>query len=172
MNGQYDKLNFFYATTGSLQKLHKMQQVARSVNDPMLRYNQATLTADVTEKVKILAENGQIPLAYMTAKAHGLEEFAKTLENSLVEDEQYDHERIFKEAERYIGSQNNKAKALLPCRTVFVRNDQVNQASWPMINVRAKEAERAAQVFKREKEQMLENDDLFFDAQQYHTSNK
>jgi len=84
----------------------------------------------------------------MTAKAHGLEEFAKTLENSLVEDEQYDHERIFKEAERYIGSSNNKAKALLPCRTVFVRNDQVNQASWPMINVRAKEAERAAQVFK------------------------
>lgn len=39
MNGQYDKLNFFYATTGSLQKLHKMQTVAQSVNDPMLRYN-------------------------------------------------------------------------------------------------------------------------------------
>ena len=70
----------------------------------MLRYNQATLTANVTEKVKILAENGQIPLAYMTAKAHGLEEFTKTLENSLVEDEQYDHERIFKEAEHFIGA--------------------------------------------------------------------
>ena len=53
----------------------------------------------MTNKVKILAENGQIPLAYMTAKSHGLEEFAKTLENSLIEDEQYDHERIFKEAE-------------------------------------------------------------------------
>ena len=37
----------------------------------------------------------------MTAKSHGLEEFAKTLESSLVEDEQYDHERIFKEAEQY-----------------------------------------------------------------------
>lgn len=96
---QYDKLNFFYSTTGSLHKLNKMQTVAQSVNDPMLRYNQATLTANVSEKVKILAENGQVPLAYMTAKSHGLEDFAKTLENSLIEDEQYDHERIFKESE-------------------------------------------------------------------------
>ena len=115
----------------------------------MLRYNQATLTANVTEKVKILAENGQIPLAYMTAKSHGLEEFAKTLETSLIEDEQYDHERIFKEAERYIGAHANKSKALLPCRPVLVSNDQVAQGSWPMVNLRAKEAERAAQMFKR-----------------------
>ena len=59
-----------------------MQVVANSINDPMLRYNCASLTANAAEKVKILAENGQIPLAYMTAKAQGLEEFAKTLENN------------------------------------------------------------------------------------------
>jgi hypothetical protein len=29
--------------------------------------------------VKVLAETGQIPLAYMTAKAHGLADFEKTL---------------------------------------------------------------------------------------------
>jgi len=149
MTRQFDKLNFFYTTTGSLSKLQKMQNVAQSINDPMLRYNQATLTANVTEKVKVLAENGQIPLAYITAKSHGLEEFAKTLESSLIEDEQYDHERIFKEAEHYIGSQKNKSKALLPCRPVFMKNEQIAQASWPMINLRAKEAERAAQMFKR-----------------------
>ena len=51
----------------------------------MLRFNTATLTANVSEKVRILAENGQIPLAYMTAKSHGLEEFAKTLESTLIE---------------------------------------------------------------------------------------
>jgi hypothetical protein len=34
-----------------------------------------------------------------------------------------------------------------------------------MINVRAKEAERAAQVFKRSKADLLDNDDMFFDAQ-------
>jgi hypothetical protein len=35
-----------------------MQAVANSINDPMLRYNCASLTANAAEKVKILAENG------------------------------------------------------------------------------------------------------------------
>jgi hypothetical protein len=35
-----------------------MQTVATSVNDPMLRYNCASITANASEKVKILAENG------------------------------------------------------------------------------------------------------------------
>jgi len=83
-----------------------MQAVAQSIGDPMLRYNTATLTANVSEKVRILAENGQIPLAYMTARAHGLDEFTKTLETTLVESEEYDHERIFKEAEKYAGTQS------------------------------------------------------------------
>lgn len=89
----------------------------------MLRYNQATLTVDVSEKVKILAENGQIPLAYMTAKAHGLEEFTRTLEASLIEDPQYDHEKIFEESEHFIGAQKNRSKALLPCRPVLMDNN-------------------------------------------------
>jgi hypothetical protein len=37
---------------------YKMQVVANSINDPMLRYNCASLTANAAEKVKILAENG------------------------------------------------------------------------------------------------------------------
>jgi hypothetical protein len=80
----------------------------------------------------------------MTAKSHGLEEFAKTLENSLIEDEQYDHERIFKEAEQYIGSQKSRSKALLPCRPVLGAQNPLSVASWPMVNLRAQEAERAA----------------------------
>ena len=120
---QFDKLNFFYATTGSLSKLQKMHGVAQSLNDPMLRYNTATLTANVTEKVRVLAENGQIPLAYMTAKSHGLEEFAKTLESTLIESDEYDHERIFKEASKFIGQTNSRAKALLPLRPVFTQNE-------------------------------------------------
>ena len=53
-----------------------------------------------------------------------------------------------------------------------MKNEQMAQASWPMINLRAKEAERAAQMFKRQKAELVDNDDMFFDAQQYHTSNK
>jgi hypothetical protein len=33
------------------------------------------MIGDVAERVKVLAETGQIPLAYLTAKAHGLTEF-------------------------------------------------------------------------------------------------
>jgi len=87
----------------------------------------------------------------MTAKSHGLEEFAKTLESTLTESEEYDHERIFKEAEKYVGSNQTRAKALLPLRPIFTKSEALQQASWPMVNLRAKEAERAAQMFRRQK---------------------
>lgn len=31
----------------------------------------------------------------MTARAHNLDEYSKTLEKTLIESEEYDHERIF-----------------------------------------------------------------------------
>lgn len=41
-----------------------------------------------------------------------------------------------------------------------------------MVNLRAKEAERAAQMFRRQKQDAVDNDDMFFDAKEYHTANK
>jgi hypothetical protein len=42
-----------------------------------------------------------------------------------------------------------------------------------MINLRAKEAERAAQMFQKRKDpDITESDDMFFDAKEFHTSNK
>lgn len=42
-----------------------------------------------------------------------------------------------------------------------------------MVNLRAKEAEKAAQMFKRQKQQLFEgNDNMFFDAKEYHAANK
>jgi coatomer subunit alpha len=111
----FDKLNFFYAATGSTLKLRKMQGVMENVGDPMLRFDSATLNASAADKVKVLAEAGQVPLAYMTAKAHGVEDFAKTLEQTLVESDEYDHERIFAEAEAML-KRGKGARALLPCR--------------------------------------------------------
>lgn len=81
-----------------------MQQVASSLGDAQLRFNTATLTANPSEKVKVLAENGQIPLAYMTARAHGLDEYIKHLETTLIESTEYDHVAIFKEAEKFVGT--------------------------------------------------------------------
>jgi hypothetical protein len=69
--------------------------------------------------VKILASNGQIPLAYMTAKAHGLDEFLKPLESTLRDSEEYDHDKIFAEAEKFAGNQTGRPKSLLPLRPIF-----------------------------------------------------
>ena len=87
-------MNFFYAATGSGIRLGKMEQVAKSLADPILKFNTAIFTGNIVEKVSVLAETGQIPLAYLTAKSHGLTEQADTLEKTLIESEEYDHEKI------------------------------------------------------------------------------
>lgn len=119
-----------------------MQTVATSLNDHTLRFNTALMTGDVQERVKVLAETGQIPLAYMTARVHGLTEYAATLEESIRTMEGVDVDKILEEAERYA----RRGKALLPLRPVFM-SDALQAQDWPMVNMRAKEAERAAQMF-------------------------
>ena len=58
-NRQFDKLNFFYAVTGSTQRLQKMQDmVVPNIGDPMLKYNTSVLTGNVEERIKTLMENG------------------------------------------------------------------------------------------------------------------
>ena len=82
-----------------------------------------------------------------------------------------DAERVLAEADNY----SRKGKALLPLRPVFTQNDAFQSADWPMVNMRAKEAERAAQMFAKKKlEPDAGNDgeDMFFDAKEFHTSNK
>ena len=61
----FDKLNFFYAVTGCVGKLRKMQGVAQSLNDPTLRFNTALYTGDVQERVKVLAETGQSKVQFL-----------------------------------------------------------------------------------------------------------
>jgi coatomer subunit alpha len=135
-----------------------------------LRFNTALYTGDVQERVKVLAETGQIPLAYMLAKTHGLIEFASTLEESIRTLDGVDAEKVLSEADTYA----RKGKTLLPLRPVFMQNDIFQSSEWPMTNMRAKEAERAAEMFaKRRAEPEISPDDAgFFDAQEYHSSNK
>ena len=65
-----------------------------------------------------------------------------------------DAEKVITDADTYA----RKGKALLPLRPVFVANDQfckifheysfdIESSDWPMVNMRAKEAERAAHLF-------------------------
>jgi len=98
-----------------MTKLRRMQQVAQSVNDHTLRFNTAMLVGDVAERVKVLAETGQIPLAYLTAKAHGLKEFEQTLEESIRTMDGVDADAIIEQAEKY----SRRGKALLPLRPLY-----------------------------------------------------
>lgn len=105
------------------------------------------------------------------AKTHGLHEFAKTLEETIHTMDGIDVEKVLEEADRYA----RRGKALLPLRPVFVANDNFQSQDWPMINMRAKEAERAAAIFQQRKlqpELADGNEEGFFDAKEYHTSNK
>jgi hypothetical protein len=106
----------------------------------------------------------------MMAKTHGLTEFAATLEESIRTMDGVDADRVLAEADNY----SRKGKALLPLRPVFVSNDTFQSSEWPMTNLRAKEAERAASMFAKKKLEpdASEGDEMFFDAKEFHTSNK
>ena len=62
---------------------------------------------------------------------------------------------------------------MLPLRPLYVANEQYQSRDWPMVSLRAEEAKRAALMFQKKREpELADSDDMFFDAQEYHTSNK
>mmetsp|Transcript_36046 Transcript_36046/g.103666 ORF Transcript_36046/g.103666 Transcript_36046/m.103666 type:complete len:1217 (-) Transcript_36046:133-3783(-) len=79
----FDALSFLYLITGNTGKLKKMLKIAEMRNDVMSRFNNALMLGAVEERVKIMAEIGQVPLAALTAKAHNLTEFMEKLEEQL-----------------------------------------------------------------------------------------
>ena len=56
----------------------------------MLRFNCSLLTGDVEERVKTLVEAGQLPLAYMTARAHNLTDMVEYIEAEMMQSDEYD----------------------------------------------------------------------------------
>ncbi|KAF9236643.1 coatomer WD associated region-domain-containing protein [Melanogaster broomeanus] len=72
----FDRLSFLYLTTGSTDKLSKMQKIADVRGDPMSRFHNALYAGDVQGRIAILRDVGLHPLAYLTAKTNGLEEAA------------------------------------------------------------------------------------------------
>jgi coatomer protein complex subunit alpha (xenin) len=78
-----DSLSFLYLITGSATKLKKMSTIAVKRQDVMLRFNNALMLGNIEERVKILAEMGQVPLATLTAKTHNITEFIERLEDQM-----------------------------------------------------------------------------------------
>jgi len=81
----FDKLSFLYLITGNVEKLRKMLKIAELRNDVMSRFHNSLYLGDASERVRILEEAGLVPLAYLTAKTHGLTEAADRLETKLPE---------------------------------------------------------------------------------------
>ncbi|KAL7491627.1 hypothetical protein ACHAWT_000928 [Skeletonema menzelii] len=72
----FDRLSFLYMLTGDNEKLRKMLKISNMRNDIMGRYHNALLLGDAAERVAVLEASGNLPLAYISAKLHGLDDVA------------------------------------------------------------------------------------------------
>eukprot|EP00898_Chlorokybus_atmophyticus_P004028 jgi/Chlat1/4626/Chrsp3S05583 len=82
----YERLSFLYLITGSLDKLGKMLKLSEMRKDIMGRFHNALYLGDVEERVRILEDSGHLPLAYITARTHGLDEAADRIQQDLTGD--------------------------------------------------------------------------------------
>lgn len=89
-NKELEKLNFFYAATGSQEKLSKMSQLAERLEDPMLKYNSSLLNADASARVRCLVDAGQLALAYLTARSHNLTDMVEFIEQEMQDSTEID----------------------------------------------------------------------------------
>ncbi|QRW04959.1 coatomer subunit beta [Ceratobasidium sp. AG-Ba] len=79
----FDKLSFLYMATGSSEKLAKMGKIAEARGDPMSKFQNTLYSGDVLGRVKLLQDVGMQPLAYLTARNHGLEDLAEEILQSV-----------------------------------------------------------------------------------------
>ena len=70
----FDKLSFLYLTTGDEEKLQRMSKIAEHRGDMTSRFQNSLYLGDVQNRIEMFKEIDQYPLAYLTAKAHGLED--------------------------------------------------------------------------------------------------
>ncbi|KAK4519191.1 TFIIH complex serine/threonine-protein kinase subunit kin28 [Mucor velutinosus] len=75
----YDRLSFLYLASGNETNLRQMMKIAELRADPTSRFQNAMYLGDMTERIQVLQDVGQIPLAYMTARSHGLYELAQSI---------------------------------------------------------------------------------------------
>ncbi|KAJ1324328.1 coatomer subunit alpha [Microdochium nivale] len=76
---QFDKLSFLYLATGDHSKLGRMAKIAERRGDFQARFQNALYLGDVEDRIQMFKEIDLYPLAYLTAKAHGLEEECQSI---------------------------------------------------------------------------------------------
>ncbi|CAG8983959.1 hypothetical protein HYALB_00008820 [Hymenoscyphus albidus] len=76
---QFDKLSFLYLSTGDEAKLGRMAKIAEHRGDFTARFQNALYLGDVTDRIQMFKEIDLYPLAFMTAKSHGLEDECESI---------------------------------------------------------------------------------------------
>ncbi|KAK5653516.1 hypothetical protein OQA88_8775 [Cercophora sp. LCS_1] len=76
---QFDKLSFLYLATGDNTKLGRMAKIAEHRGDFTSRFQNALYLGDVEDRIQMFKEIDLYPLAYLTAKSHGLEEECQSI---------------------------------------------------------------------------------------------
>lgn len=79
----YERISFLYLITGQLQKLKKMEKFAEKRGDFMSVFHNALYLGDIPTRIKVFEMTGQLSLAYLTAKTHGMLEDAERIKSRL-----------------------------------------------------------------------------------------
>jgi coatomer protein complex subunit alpha (xenin) len=111
----FDKLSFLYLCTGDEEKLTRMAKIAEHRGDFVSRFQNALYLGDVESRIQMFKEIDLYPLAYLTAKTHGLtEECELILEASGLTEDQI--------------SMPTSESPIAPPRTIV----QTHKANWPV----------------------------------------
>ncbi|KAL9008883.1 MAG: hypothetical protein Q9173_006035, partial [Seirophora scorigena] len=70
----FDKLSFLYLSTGDQEKLARMAKIAEHRGDFTSRFQNSLYMGDVENRIQLFKDVDLYPLAYVTAKAHGLDQ--------------------------------------------------------------------------------------------------
>eukprot|EP00930_Biecheleria_cincta_P035139 TRINITY_DN241_c0_g1_i1.p1 TRINITY_DN241_c0_g1~~TRINITY_DN241_c0_g1_i1.p1 ORF type:complete len:1243 (-),score=237.00 TRINITY_DN241_c0_g1_i1:360-4049(-) len=146
----FDALSFLYLITGNINKLKKMLKISEMRNDVMSRFNNALMLGLVEERVKIMAEMGQVPLAALAAKAHNLTEYMEKLDEQLQSSD----------VAAFIPS---KAFLLIP-PVPLCRPTAGDSGNWPLLMSTKKIFEKSS--FEAAEAPPMPGSDAFFDAEE------
>ena len=75
----FDKLSFLYLCTGDGEKLTRMSKIAEHRGDFVSRFQNALYIGDVESRIQMFKEIDLYPLAYLTAKSHGMTEECESI---------------------------------------------------------------------------------------------
>ena len=75
----FDKLSFLYLCAGNEEKLTRMAKIAEHRGDSTSRFQNALYLGSVENRIQMFRELDLYPLAYLTARSHGLTEECESI---------------------------------------------------------------------------------------------